>query len=56
MELLPCPFCGSNDLEEYSDSMSEYYKIHSEFIICKECGSKSKNIVWNTRQPPKETK
>lgn len=48
MELLPCPFCGSNELKEYSDSMNEYYKIESNFVSCK-CGSRNYKSKWNTR-------
>jgi Lar family restriction alleviation protein len=51
-ELLPCPFCGSNNVSEARDVM------HWQVVRCDDCGSsgpcieldrKKANALWNTR-------
>lgn len=45
MELLPCPFCGSNKLY-ITDSGSPI------FVICKNCQCEVEKNIWNTRHYP----
>lgn len=41
MELLPCPFCGSNDI---SENLHDY--------MCNKCKSCALKNVWSTRHSP----
>lgn len=45
MELLPCPFCGSNNLGQTE------YRFSSE-IYCHECNGSCDSEIWNTRHSP----
>ena len=55
LELLPCPFCGSDDIHHIIDEEDDEY----EFIICNGCGAGVSRVdsrpergpieVWNMR-------
>ncbi|MCP4493268.1 MAG: restriction alleviation protein, Lar family [Gammaproteobacteria bacterium] len=50
-DLLPCPFCGGNDLV-----LQEGHSF--EWIVCKGCAAEGpaevdeNNLLWNTRTTP----
>lgn len=49
--LLPCPFCGSNDLIEYSDPGIYRGPIR---VTCNQCESGATHETWNRRAQPAE--
>ena len=57
IELKPCPFCGSEDIETGYDESRVKTKIYGHFVECQDCfgasgycGTKEDAIKsWNTR-------
>lgn len=49
--LLPCPFCGSNDLIEYSGPGIYRGPIR---VTCNQCESGATHETWNRRAQPAE--
>lgn len=61
-ELLPCPFCGGNDVSERESAglfgRSAYQRTY-KYVFCEDCycktadyGTKKKaRLAWNTRAP-----
>ena len=45
-ELIPCPFCGSDDIETF------YNRSGVDHYTCQYCGATAKQ--WNTRHEPDE--
>ena len=51
MELKPCPFCGSKDVEYDNDTGHDDNSFRS-WISCDECGAKANDEeAWNRRTP-----
>lgn len=46
MELLPCPFCGGNNLEDHLEG------LYSLCISCNDCSLLCVKEKWNTRHSP----
>lgn len=46
-ELKPCPFCGSENVEHYFDTQTEYLS-EKHFGHCRKCGANGPN-VWRAR-------
>lgn len=56
-ELLPCPFCGSNNIGRVENGLYEICGVELDFL-CRECGAKASSDRWNTRyniEPVKES-
>jgi transcription elongation factor Elf1 len=53
-KLLPCPFCGSNDIKEDNDTgVEDDYFI--SWIACANCGAKATSEEkWNKRAEVRE--
>ena len=45
IELKPCPFCDSTDIESYVEGFVRTY------VECKTCGAKEAKELWNRRAP-----
>jgi Lar family restriction alleviation protein len=49
-ELLPCPFCGSNDLEIIPDlAKDDNNRIYAYHVFCRDCHARGRNnfpICW----------
>jgi hypothetical protein len=48
MELLPCPFCGSNDKDIFE--CEDDYNV--ERLYCRNCECSNTKEYWNTRHLP----
>lgn len=61
-ELLPCPFCGSDDVERVMEMYDQHYAIFNNYVICNNCNvstpfseDKEKVVcIWNKRTPQDE--
>lgn len=59
IELLPCPFCGSEDVEPVSIEGSWGYSSSKDYIKCNSCGAQGGIVIdgelsdaiknWNMR-------
>lgn len=61
VELKPCPFCGSTEIDNHPVSIDKnYHKTQFEIrSVCRNCdaiGPMVCNIDWNARPQPSETK
>jgi len=62
-DLLPCPFCGSDDVE-YRNPCPSSPDNQADFVMCNGCGVCASRLdterdpieVWNTRVHPETTK
>ena len=50
-ELLPCTFCGSNDLYTEYDIVDGYYPVaYSYWVGCKSCDAQGPTVTCNSME------
>ena len=47
VELKPCPFCGSENIELHFDPGSYGYTPAKSFVLCSSCGAEMKRTAYS---------